>query len=130
MARLVALKTRKGNLNILFGSKYLFTLIFITRELSRQESINHFGGTDYGHELTVYVRDGEKQLAEYHRFIMDGVGNGYGPSDLEYAISAISSDPQFKTLNRRAHAWSRELMNARRDARQQSSAIIYGYEGT
>ena len=130
MARLVALKTRKGNTNIMFGSQYLFTLVFITRDLSRQESIEHFDGTDYGHELIVHVRKGEKQLACYHSFIMDGFGNGYGPSDLEYALSKIAADEQFHTIKNRVCAWRRELMIDRRKAREESSAIQYGYEGT
>lgn len=143
MEKVTYTQSRKGNTNIYIDGIYLCTLVFTTRDMSLRESRRIFEGDDNGHSLWIHYKRGKDTFCSSHcTHIMDGYGNGYGPSDLEEALKILIRKIQIPgfIIPKKFQTWDSvfrnldyaylEMKTARQKARQSSNAIVYGYEGT
>lgn len=105
-----------------------------SRSMSLRESRREFEGDDFGRycEYTVYRRGATLSYADY---VMEGYGNGYGPSDDEIVLGFLAKHVEVdfghdNCVFEMLMEFKLYLRKIRNDARKSSDSFIYGYEGT
>jgi hypothetical protein len=100
-----------------------------SRSMSLSESRREFEGDDYGRKVS-YTVFWEGKARCFHAYVIEGYGNGYGPSDLEVVLDWLDK-VVCKSVPSNPYGVLRSyLATTRMLARQELHAIQFGYEGT